>query len=205
MRITKVEPQKRNKKRVNIYINDRFAFGVHEDIAYSLHLEEDAEIDREYIERVVMEEEQNRANNYALNLLAFRSRTEKEIRDKMRDKEYDQAVISSTIETLKRIGLLDDTQYAKNFANDKANFNKFGNGRIRFELAKKGVSREIIEEVLEDQSGDEYERALETAKRKLNSYKSDDKNAIYRKLGGFLQRKGYSYDIVSSVLKELVK
>ncbi|NLW21899.1 MAG: hypothetical protein GXY88_01370 [Tissierellia bacterium] len=51
----------------------------------------------------------------------------------------------------------------------------------------------------------EYERALELARKKISSYKKDNRDAIYRKLGGFLQRKGYSYDCIMKVLKEIVK
>ena len=69
----------------------------------------------------------------------------------------------------------------------------------------KGVSRDIADEILEEYCDGEYEIALELAKKKIHSYKNDDRNSIYRKLGGFLQRKGYSYDVVSKVLKELVK
>ena len=68
----------------------------------------------------------------------------------------------------------------------------------------KGIDDDIIETVLVEDKDDEYERALEIATKKHSSYKDDDRNKIYRKLGGFLQRKGYSFDIVSKILKELL-
>jgi regulatory protein len=205
VKITKIEPQKRNKKRVSVYIDDRFAFGIHEDIAYRLHIQEGTDIDKDYIENVLKTEEQNKANTYALNLLSFSARTEKQIRDKMSEKEYESSIINNTIEFLTRTGLLNDSKYAENFAKDKANFNKYGNSRIKFELYRKGVSKDIVEDVISNQPDDEYERALEVATKKILSYKNDDKNAVYRKMSGFLQRKGYSYDIVSKVMKELLK
>lgn len=54
------------------------------------------------------------------------------------------------------------------------------------------------------QCEDEYARAKELAKRKIKSYQKDRKDAQYRKLSGYLLRKGYSYDIVSKVVKELI-
>ena len=94
-------------------------------------------------------------------------------------------------------------EFAKSFMKDKINLNKHGPPRIKYELYRKGVSQEIIEKVLEEDKN-EYTRALELAKKKMSSYKNDDRNAIYRKLGGFLQRRGYSYDCISKILKELV-
>lgn len=199
VKITKIEPQKRNKKRVNVYIDDRFAFGIHEDIAYRLHIKEGTDIDKDYIENVLKTEEQNKANNYALTLLSFSARTEKQIRDKMCEKEYESSIINNTIEFLTRTGLLNDSKYAENFAKDKANFNKYGNSRIKFELYRKGVSKDIVEEVISNQLDNEYERALEVATKKILSYKNDDRNAVYRKMSGFLQRKGYSYDMVIKI------
>ena len=52
---------------------------------------------------------------------------------------------------------------------------------------------------------DQYETAMELAQKKLPSYKKDDQNAIYRKLSGFLQRKGYSYDVISKVMRKVLK
>ena len=83
-----------------------------------------------------------------------------------------------------------------------------GKERIKRELYAKGIDKEIInnqiEEIVDDD--DEYEKATEMAIKKLETtYKNDDKNAKYRKLGGFLQRKGYSMNIVFKILKELIK
>ena len=68
----------------------------------------------------------------------------------------------------------------------------------------KGVSGEIIDAIL-NEDDTEYTRALELAKKKLSSYKNDNRDAKYRKLGGFLQRRGYSSDCVYKILNELIK
>jgi regulatory protein len=161
-------------------------------------------IDREYIDKVLMAEEQSKANNYALKFLAYRQRSKKEIIDKLAEKGFEDKFIENTLVYLKNYDLVDDLEFARSFAKDKINLNKQGPQKIKYELYKKGISKEIIEKVL-DEDDNEYNRALELAKKKLPSYKNDDRNAIYRKLGGFLQRRGYSYECVSKVLKELIK
>lgn len=203
MIITKIEPQ-RNEERVNIYLDGEFAFGLMKEIQYKYGLTEDMNIDKEYIDKVLMEEEQSKANNCALKFLTYRQRSKKEIIDKLAEKGFEDKFIENTLVYLKNYDLVDDLEFARSFAKDKINLNKQGPQKIKYELYKKGISKEIIEKVL-DEDDNEYNRALELAKKKLPSYKNDDRNAIYRKLGGFLQRRGYSYECVSKVLKELIK
>ncbi|QQY78968.1 regulatory protein [Keratinibaculum paraultunense] len=206
MKITKIEQQKNNKERVNVYIDDKFAFGLMIEIKYKYDLQENMEINEEYIEKVLREEELSKAKDQALKFLTYRQRSEKEIIDKLRKKGFEESIIDDTLNYLKKYKLVDDVEFAKAFMKDKINLNKFGPIRIKHELYKKGIDNTIIEKVLEENDNeDEYNRALNLAKKKLPSYKNDDKNAIYRKLGGFLQRKGYSYDCIFKVLKELVK
>lgn len=204
MKITKIESQK-NKNRVNVYIDENFAFGIDIEILYKYSLEVDMEIDESFIEDVLQGEEQNRANNYALNLLSYRWRSECEIRNSMNTKGYSQDTIDNTIKFLKEQELIDDRRFAESFIKDKINFRDWGSYRLKQELFSKGVSKNIVDEVIEKYCDDEFERAMNLASKKIKSYKNDDKNAIYRKLGGYLQRKGYSYDVISSVLKELLK
>lgn len=94
--------------------------------------------------------------------------------------------------------------FAETYTEEKIRLKKLGSYRIKHELYNKGISQEIIDETIEKYCHNEYERALELAKKKITSYKNDDKNAIYRKLGGYLQRRGYSYDCISSILRELL-
>lgn len=74
------------------------------------------------------------------------------------------------------------------------------------ELYQKGVDKEIISEIIDEviDPDEELQRALELAEKKAVSYKNDDRNAKYRKLSAFLARKGYSFDIISKVLKEVL-
>ena len=134
--------------------------------------------------------------------MTYRQRSEKEIIDKLKRKGFSEDIIENTLIYLKEYNLINDLEFSKSFVNDKINLNKFGPERIKYELYRKGISQEIIEKVLAED--EEYDRALELAKKKLPSYKNDDKNAKYRKLGGFLQRKGYSYECISKILRELL-
>lgn len=203
MRITSIEPQK-NIKRVNIFIDDKFAFGLTEEIRFKYSLHIDDEVTQDFIDNILKSEEQMKVTEHALNLLSYRQRSQKEIITALNRKGYEESYIQHTVEYLKKNKFIDDYAYAKSFIADKLNLNGYGSVRIKFELMKKGISKDIIEATLNLDEDEEYEIAMEIAVKKFKSYKDQDKSSIYRKLGGFLQRKGYSFDIVSKVLRELL-
>ena len=173
MIITKIETQKNNKERVNIYIDHEFAFGLMMEIQYKYDLKEGMEIDGDYIRKVLKEEELSKAKDQALKYLSYRQRSKKEILDKLKKNGFEEDIIEDTLIYLEDYGLVDDVEFAKSFMRDKINLNKFGPTRIKYELYKKGIDESIIEDVLDDD--DEYNRALTLAKKKLPSYKNDDK------------------------------
>lgn len=204
MKITSIETQ-RDKTRVNIYIDDKFAFGISEEIRFKHGLTVDQDIEDNFIQDILLYEEQFKATNYALNLLSYRQRSEKEIFTALKRKGYEEQFINKAIEYCKENKYIDDLTFAKSFINDKINLNKLGPNRIKYELLNKGISKDIIDKTLRINSHNEYEAALIVATKKFNSYKGQDQNAIYRKLGGYLQRKGYSFDVISKILGELLK
>ncbi len=203
MIITDISPQKKGE-RVNIFIDHKFAFGLSLELKYNYSLKIGNEISKDFIEDILKEEEGRKAINDALNFLSYRQRSEKEVRDKLEEKAYEENYIKKAIDFCKNQNYIDDEAFAISFVNDKINLNQLGSYRLQRELRQKGISDHIISNVLVEDQEDEYERALEVAKKKYPSYKNDRPDAIYRKLGGFLQRKGYSFDIVNTILKELI-
>lgn len=204
MKITSIEPQ-RNRNRVNVYVDNVFTIGIDEELRYKFNLSVGMEIDDDFIREVLHAEELNKVKNYALRQLSYRQRSEKELYSALRRKGFDETHIEDTMNYCRELQYLDDRAFAQAFIADKQNLNKYGPVRIRYELLMKGVSKEIIDRYLMMDSHEEYEMALALGERRLPSYKNDDRNAIYRKLAGYLQRKGYSYQVVSKVLRNLLK
>jgi len=207
-RITKIEQQKKNIRRYSIYIDEEYSFGIHEDILVKFRLAKGIELDKDFIDEILKEEEQNKANNYAMRLLSRKMRSEKEIIEKMRAKEYEIEIINRTLDYLKQYGYINDREYAIAYIRDSMNIKKHGHHRIKSGLFQKGIQKEIIEDALNTlkDNENEFERAIQLAEKKLKgSYKNDDYNAQYRKLGAYLQRKGYSFEIVGKVLNRVLK
>lgn len=206
--ITKIERQKKNIRRYSIYLDQEYSFSVSEDTLIKLGLKKDMIVDRNQIDNILKQEDNNACKSYGLKLLGHRARSEREIRDKMFSKGYCQEHIEDAIKYLKEFKYIDDEEYAKIYIKDRMNSKKLGHKRIKYELHQKGIDKTLIQDKINKLVNDdeEYERALETAQRKMNtSYKNDDNQSAYRKLGGFLQRKGFSMDTIIKVLNKVLK
>lgn len=203
MKITDIVAQK-NKDRVNIYIDGSFAFGLSQEIRFKYDLFVGKEVDQTYIDDVLRAEEKNKVLNNAFSILSYGQNSKKQIYIKLMKKGYDEEDVIDAIEFCEEKGFINDKLFAESFIRDRTNLKNYGSMRIRYELISKGISKDIIEEVLNLDFQDEFDRALNLAKKRIKQYKDDDKNAVYRKLGGFLYRRGYSYEIVSKVLYEVL-
>ena len=124
MIITKVELQKNNDYRFSIYIDGEFAFGVTDELKYKYNLKKGLEIDQETLDEILALESNNKAVNYVVYLLSFRSRSEKEIRDKLVEKEYLPHQIEYAIDYCKERNYINDYDFANSFVRDKINFSK---------------------------------------------------------------------------------
>ncbi|NTU69880.1 regulatory protein RecX, partial [bacterium] len=130
-------------------------------------------------------------------------RSEKDLRDKLLLKKYDTNLVDKVIKDLANEKLLDDSVFAKQWIYHRTEFSGYGKRRIEMELFKKGVSQNIIKkEIPKINSNQEYVRAKELALRKYPTYKDQDNYKKREKLGAFLMRKGYLWDIVRRVLDE---
>lgn len=204
MKITALKPQQKNKNRISVYIDGCFSFGIEREIALIHKLVEGMEVTPEFVEKVLKDGERKRAYDYALMLLTYRARSEKEIRQKMISKGYEPELVERTVCRLRELGLLDDKRYAEQFARDRITYKGYGNRRLRYELALRGVPRETMEEVLAGQP-DEYQRALNLARKKLEHLRFLDERGIYNRLGGYLLRRGYACEVIRRVLGELLE
>ncbi|MFH2070692.1 MAG: regulatory protein RecX [Elusimicrobiota bacterium] len=147
------------------------------------------------------------AIEYALLLLKYKNRTEKEISGKLKRKNFTETAIRETIEKLKRLKLLDDEKFARTFIETKLGSGR-GINRIILELKNKGVSTQNLDETLKEY-GDTQEQQFETACRlfenKTRTYSKLPPEKIYRRTGGFLSRRGFSSDIIRKVFNEWEK
>jgi regulatory protein len=144
-----------------------------------------------------------RARNAAYRLLTLRPRSRRELEEKLRAKEFSDPVVEEVVKHCARLGYIDDRKFALQWAAYRARCRGYGRRRIEQELKRKGIGRELISEALTESvsSEQELEAAQQAAERKLRSLRTDDPEARRRRLAGFLERKGFSFEIIHAVLR----
>lgn len=142
--------------------------------------------------------------HYALYLLGRRGRTRFELQTKLTDKGYEAADVNTTLERLEKLGLINDEEFAQNYARDKVAIYRRGRYRIGMELLKKGVTKEKIAAALEGlQEEDEQAAAESLIQGRLRQWQKLDDRQRYVRAFSLLQRRGFSGKIVKAVLEKL--
>lgn len=204
--ITKIEVGKRNKERVNIYIDNEYAFSISAELVYKENIKVKDEINVERLKKLADEDNYIKCKNSALKIIERTYKSEKELRDKLVLKGYDDHIIKQTINFLREYNLLNDTNYAKMYVKDRSR--NQGKNKIKYKLIQKGIDENIIEEELNKIDKDEikkvvYEMALK--KYRVLSKRENDNYKLTQKLYRFLMGKGYDYDLIKDVVKSIVK
>ncbi len=203
--ITKIEIQKKNKERVNLFLDGEYAFSLSAELVYKEGLNKNEEIDSEKLKILAEHESLIRCKNSALRIIEKSYKTEKEVRDKLILKGYEDNSINKSIEFLKEYNFINDNNYTKAFISDK--LKSQGSHKIKYTLIQKGISKDKIEEELFNlDKENEKNIALNLAKKKLDiiKKKENDNFKISGKLYRYLISKGYGYDVTSEVVKEIM-
>lgn len=168
--------------------------------ARSLNLSEECIITHNDYEHMLTDVIGKRAKKRAMHLLEQMDRTEKQLRDKLLANEYPQSCIDMAIEYVKSYHYIDDERYACNyvrFAQEKKS-----RQRIKQDLMRKGIGRDIIEYALEEEfETDETEQIKELLEKKHFQYQESDQKEFQR-IYNFLLRRGLHSSDILNVMKQ---
>lgn len=202
--ITKIEVQKRNKNRVNIYVDHEYAFSLDSELVYKEGLKTNESINIKKVEEIAKKDNYLKCKSTALRIVEKTYKSEKELKDKLLLKGYDKDSIEKSIEFLKEYGFINDVSFTKLYIKDKNRTQ--GKSKIKYDLIKKGISEEVIESSISEIDEEvERENAYNIAIKKYNviAKREDDKYKLSQKLFRFLLSKGYNYDTVSYVVRKI--
>lgn len=195
-KITAIVRQKRNPERVSIFLDEEYAFGLTRIVAAWLQVGQ--YLSEEKIDSLQAEDAQEVAYLIAIKYLDYRERSETEIRAHLNKRDINERVIEDVIDRLLRSGLVDDRRFAANWVENRLEFRPRGRRALSYELRQKGISEEIIRETL-DSINDE-ELAYQAAMKKAKNFQSLEWDEFRKKMLGFLSRRGFSYNITSTIL-----
>lgn len=195
-----------DKKRSRVYIDSEFAFVLYKGELFKYRLCENQEIPEEIYKEITEILLVKRAKLRAMNLLTKRDYSEKALRDKLVQGEYPSEIAEKAIAYVKSFGYIDDQRYAESFLRTYQGRKTFG--RMKTELAGKGISKDIIDRVVvefeekeEEHTREEIELEMAVQLLMKKHYDSSIADAKEKqRMLGFLLRKGFSTDIVYKAL-----
>lgn len=148
----------------------------------------------------------NVANNIALNQLSMSPKTRQQLEKALAKKGTSDDIAKTVLDSLTELGYVDDLAYARMFIRTKTQTKHLAKRAMAYELTKRGVHKELIEEALADiSSEDEWHMARELVAKKLRSMNNLSKEVLTRRLMGTLARKGYSGTISGVVIREALE
>lgn len=208
MVITRIERQKNRQQRVNIYCDNEVVLGIDQDVLMKFRLRTGDTLSDEQLKQLQTAEELHLAKEKALRFIRYRVRSEKEVRTKLREHEFPPPVIEETTSALKTMGVLNDQTFAEAFVHDQLMKKPAGEALIRRKLQLHGISKNIIDEVVKAHLGGDTQiqlardAALKHMKRYRIARKQHDRLKQRKRLADFLARRGFSWQAISSVVKE---
>ncbi len=198
--VTDIKPQKRGKDRANIFLDGTFAFSVSQEVLEHSCITPGQTLTDSQIADLTTDDSIVKCLQSALRLLNYRPRSEAEIRIRL-SRRFDREAVDSVISQLMARQMIDDLTFATFWKENRESCNPRSQRLLRLELSKKGVSQEVIAEVLE--GIDEEESAYRAAKKKERSLQREDYDSFRRKLGSSLRRRGFSYEVIKRTVERI--
>jgi len=203
--ITSLRAQEHDSQRVNVFVDGEFAIGVSLNTLTREGLYVGKALDSAAWQRLEASEQHDKALQHALRYLDTRPRSVAELRERLRRARFLREAIDSALARLVELALVDDDAFARFWVEIRQACRPRGAGALRDELRRKGVDRAIIEAALDDPlTGDEAGRAMTLARAALPKYAGAvDRVAFARRMGGYLQRRGFGFEIVRPIVEQL--
>jgi regulatory protein len=195
MRITAIERQRR-RPRVNV-----FALSLSLTVAAEAGLRRGDSVTAERLETLRQADERQQARDAALRLLAYRPRSEEELRSRLARRGLPPGVVQETMEHLREQGLVDDTAFARYWVEARQQSSPRGRLLLRRELLAKGIAAETAGEAVAVVADEEV--AHRAAAKKARSLRNLDYATFRRRLGQFLLRRGFPYETARALVDEL--
>ena len=201
MIITKIK-RIASTNRFHVYVDESYCGIFLDETLARYKLKTDLEIDKDEFKAIKEENDVKVAFDMAVSYLEKYNVSQKGIKDYLKRKNFDAKTISSTIEKLNDYGFVDDEKFAKNYFESLSGSK--GKRAIANKLKEKGISSEIIDELLQNvEEDDELEKAIALADKFAKNRQNDTK--CFQKCVAHLIYKGYDYNVAQQATKIALK
>ncbi|MFC1463252.1 MAG: RecX family transcriptional regulator [Candidatus Brachytrichaceae bacterium NZ_4S206] len=196
--ITALKAQ-RGKERVNVYLDGQFAFGL--ALVHAVWLKVGQALSDDEIAELRAADTVEQARLRALDLIAYRPRSVREVQRRLKRAGADDAAIAAVVERLKEAGLLDDDAFSRAWVDSRMRTSPRSKRMIAWELRQKGVNSADIEAALEEV--DEEDAAYRAAMQRLPKLQGLAPMERKRKLYDHLARKGFDYETIERAVQQV--
>lgn len=205
-RITAITIQKKNPHRINVHINGTYSFSLNRIVGAGLKIGQT--ISDQEKTRLLNSDDLERAFQSAAHFISYRYRSENEVKQNLKRKEFSESVINKTIGKLKEAGLVNDEDFAFHWVEDRTTSKPRSKRMLKYELMQKKVDEEIIHRAIE-LLPEEGALCLQAAKKRIRQFSNLEKDSFSKKMTTYLLGKGFCYstvrNVVEKIWKELVK
>ncbi len=200
-KITALRTGRGKGKRVNIFLDGIFAFSLEAEVVSKEGLRVEQTLSEEQIEALAKSAQCQLGLKTAFRYLSYRPRSEFELREKLHRRGFNAETEEMVIARLKKQGLVDDVAFARLWSDSRESLSPRSQWLAGLELKKKGIADDIIAQATTVIDDDEsaYRAALSKARRLPHAEYED----FRRKLGGYLRRRGFDYEITGQTVKRV--
>lgn len=191
--------EERKKSMTALFIDGEYAVSIDTMTFLSSGKKTGSEISDEELYELIEKSKISRAKEKALYLIEYRSRTRRELLNRLIPL-YGESASELAVERLEEVGLIDDEAYAREYAESLIYKKKFSRERSLFEMLKKGIEKYIAEEILDELESDPIEQIRDLLETKFYRNLSDEKGRT--KTVNSLKTMGYRWSDIKDAMSE---
>ena len=193
MKVTKIEVQKNNKNKVNIYCDNEYLFSLHTETLLKNGISVGAMLTESAVENLKNADDEFKALQIASTYVSKGVKSRKQVRDFLKKKEYSAFIVNNVISKLEEYKLIDDNSYIQAFIHDHT---QYGELKLKQLLLNKGISKQKIDEFFLDYNFD-IEILQDLANKYLKNKENNYENVL--KCKKYLLSHGFSYDQINQL------
>ena len=200
-KITALRAGRGREKRVNVFLDERFAFSLGAEVVMKEGLQVGQELSTGQVELLTGSDRLQRCLNAAYRYLSYRPRSESEVRERLQRRGFDGDCTEAAISRLREQGLVDDAVFAQFWKENRESFSPRSQRLTRLELKRKGVGSDVIEQVAADV--DDGDSAYRAALGRVRRLPLSDYQGFRRRLGEYLRRRGFNYEVINHTVERV--
>jgi len=199
--ITKLTTAKSRDKKINIYLDGKYAFSLPANVVSQAGLRTEQELTNSQVKELSAADKYRRCLNAAISFISYKPRSEYEVRQRLLQRRFENGYIEKVIDSMKEQGFIDDTSFARLWTENRQDCSPRSRWLTGMELRRKGIDNDLIARAVSDV--DDNDSAYRAAVNKARRITPDDYQLFRRRLGDFLKRRGFTYDIINVTIQKV--